>query len=171
MNSDRRIERSRSILYRAMFFMAAGIGGVLLIALTLLYQWQNFELRHQVSQTGFGLLDTLMENSKESINKGQRNSFQEVLNNFTKNPEVENVALYSRGGLMNYRSGLVTVGKPFAFENGKLVNPNQKFMMTLMVATSAKTGIFVTSMRRPLRENILQKARRLASLARHAITS
>ena len=126
MNSDRRIEHSQSILYRAMLFMAAGIGAVLVVALTLLYQWQTLELNHQVSQTGYGLLDTLMENSKESINKGQRNSFQEVLDNFTKNPEVESVALYSRTRLMNYKSGQVTIGKPFAIENGKLVNINQK---------------------------------------------
>lgn len=126
MNSDRRIERSQSILFRAMLFMALGIGGVLLVALTLLYQWQNYELRHQVAQTGEGLLDTLIENSKESINKGQRNSFQEVLDNITKNPEVESAALYSRMRMMNYKSGVVTVGKPFAIENGKFLNTNAK---------------------------------------------
>lgn len=126
MTSDHRIDRSQSILFRAMRFMALGIGGALLIALTLLYQWQNFELRHQVEQTGNGLLDTLIENSEESINKGQRNSFQEVLDNFTKNTEVEGAALYSRSRLMTYKSGQVTLGLPFAIENGKLLNINQK---------------------------------------------
>lgn len=126
MTSDHRIDRSQSILFRAMRFMALGIGGALLIALTLLYQWQNFELRHQVEQTGNGLLDTLIENSEESINKGQRNSFQEVLDNFTKNTEVEDAALYSRSRLMTYKSGQVTLGLPFAIENGKLLNINQK---------------------------------------------
>lgn len=109
-----------------MRYMALGIGGVLLVALTLLYQWQSYELRHQVAQTGNGLLDTLLENSKESINKGQRNSFQEVLDNFAKNTEVEGTALYSRSRLMTYKSGQVTLGLPFAIESGKLVNINQK---------------------------------------------
>ena len=124
MHSDRRIERSQSILFRAMLFMGLGIGAVLLVALTLLYQWQNFELQHQVEQSGKGILDTLIENSKESINKGQRNSFQQALDNITQNSEVESAALYSRIGMMIYKSGVVTVGKPFVHESGQFINPN-----------------------------------------------
>ena len=126
MSPSAQIARSNSILYRAILYLALGIGGVLLVTLTALYQWQAYELRRQVSQTGLGMLDTLIENSAESINKGQRNSFQEVLDNFAKNPEVERAALYSRTGLMNYQSGKVTVGKPFVLENGQFTNPNQK---------------------------------------------
>ena len=126
MNSDRRIERSQSILYRAMQFMALGIGGVLLVALTLLYQWQSYEVRQQVDETGYGMLGTLIENGREAINKGQRNSFQEVLDNLTKNPEVHSAAMYPRSRLMTYLSGQVTIGKPFVDEEGQIDNPNLK---------------------------------------------
>ena len=126
MNSDHRIERSQSILYRAMLYMALGIGGVLLVALTLLYQWQSYEVRQQVDETGYGVLGTLIENGREAINKGQRNSFQEVLDNLTKNTEVASAAMYPRSRLMTYRSGHVTVGKPFVDEEGEIDNPNLK---------------------------------------------
>ncbi|MDD2762066.1 MAG: methyl-accepting chemotaxis protein [Methylomonas sp.] len=124
MHSDKHIARSQSILFRAMLFMMLGIGAVLLVALTFLYQWQNYELQHLVEQSGEGILDTLIENSKESINKGQRNSFQQVLDNITQNSEVESAALYSRIGMMIYKSGVVTVGKPFVHQNEQFINPN-----------------------------------------------
>jgi methyl-accepting chemotaxis protein len=72
-------------------------------------------------------IKNLQTASEDSIAKGQRRTFQEVLDNFTKISGVKSASLYNSGGFMTYLSGYKTVGKPFVKkEDGSIFNPNDK---------------------------------------------
>ena len=65
--------------------------------------------------------------SRSSIEKGQRHSFQEIIDGLKMMEGVEDVFLMSRDGLMLYKDGEKTVGLPFVRKNGKFFNPNIKY--------------------------------------------
>lgn len=122
---ESRIHLTNSLLFRALLYLGVSVFIVSLLSIAIYYQRQNMLLEQRIVETGRGLLSTLVADSSESINKGQRQSFQHVIDNFSKIDEVDNAALYARSGLMTYKSGEVTVGKPFNHKNGLLFNPNR----------------------------------------------
>ena len=65
--------------------------------------------------------------SKSSIEKGQREPFQEVVNGLTKIEGVKEVYGFSADGFMMYKNNEVSVGLPFVRKNGKFFNPNVKY--------------------------------------------
>jgi len=65
--------------------------------------------------------------SRSSIEKGQRESFQEIVDGFKIMKGVEDVFLMTRDGFMVYKDGEKTVGLPFVRKDGKLFNPNIKY--------------------------------------------
>ena len=121
-----RIHLTNSLLFRALLYLGVSVCIVSLLSIAIYYQRQNMLLEQRIVETGHGLLSTLVADSSESINKGQRQSFQHVIDNFSKIDEVDNAALYARSGLMTYKSGEVTVGKPFNHKDGVLSNPNRE---------------------------------------------
>lgn len=123
-----RLHFSRSIVFRALLYLGVSVALVSVLTVGAFYQRQNAILEQRQRDAGNGFLSTLIEDTRESINKGQRQSFQHVINTFSQIDEVEEVALYSRFGLKNYRSGEVTVGKPFlhTHEGGGFYNPNRE---------------------------------------------
>jgi len=122
---ESRIHLTNSLLFRALLYLGVSVCIVSLLSIAIYYQRQNMLLEQRIVETGHGLLTTLVADSSESINKGQRQSFQHVIDNFSKIDEVDNAALYARSGLMTYKSGEVTVGKPFNHKDGVLANPNR----------------------------------------------
>jgi len=122
---ESRIHLTNSLLFRALLYLGVSVCIVSLLSIAIYYQRQNMLLEQRIVETGHGLLSTLVADSSESINKGQRQSFQHVIDNFSKIDEVDNAALYARSGLMTYKSGEVTVGKPFNHKDGVLANPNR----------------------------------------------
>lgn len=123
-----RLHFSRSLVFRALLYLGASVALVSLLTVGAFYQRHNQVLEQRQLDTGNGFLATLIEDTRESINKGQRQSFQHAIDNFAQIDEVTEVALYSRFGLMNYRSGEVTVGKPFirSGDDSALHNPNRE---------------------------------------------
>ncbi|WP_051321266.1 GGDEF domain-containing protein [Chrysiogenes arsenatis] len=113
-----------SITVRAVAYLCV-CGFTLFSASFFVYlQLQENMTEERLVLHGKSFLDMLLKNTEDSINKGQRNTFQRVIDSFTKVNEIESVAMYGRNGLMNYHSNYVTVGKPFILRDGVLENPN-----------------------------------------------
>lgn len=126
ITQGKKVALTRSLVFRALAWLGLGIATVSTLSLYAFYQHQNHQLEHKLITSGKELIAGLNKDTRESINKGQRNSFQHVLDNFSRMDEVTEVALYTRFGLMTYLSGEVTVGMPFVHENGTLHNPNRQ---------------------------------------------
>ncbi|AZV46270.1 hypothetical protein C3L23_02975 [Nautilia sp. PV-1] len=70
------------------------------------------------------VLSSYIKFSKDSIEKGQRKTFQEVVNAVKTIDGVEDVYAYSCDGFLKYKNNQVSVGLPFLKQNGKLINLN-----------------------------------------------
>ena len=117
---------SHSLVFRALVILTVGVVVVAVAAMAFFHHRQGVALEERLVEHGHSLLSSLIEDTRESINKGQRQSFQYALDNFAGIDEVELAALFSTVGMQNYRSGEVTVGKPFVRrDDGTLHNPNR----------------------------------------------
>ena len=120
-----RVQLTRSIVFRAATFLVVGIVVIAAASVLLYRQLQLQALEQKITEDGHAFLANLVSDTHESITKGQRWSFQQAIDNFAGIEEIREAALYSRAGLMIYKSGEVTVGKPFVHEEGKpFINPN-----------------------------------------------
>jgi methyl-accepting chemotaxis protein len=116
----------QSIVFRALLYLSVSIIAVSALSLVIFSHLQDKRLEKKILEQGYSYLDTFVEESKASIAKGQRGTFQEIVDNIAKIDEITETALYSNSGLMSYKSGVPTVGKPFAFdEKGRFINPNE----------------------------------------------
>ncbi len=98
-----------------------------LISLGALYYTQFKGLEKEVMKTGNGILSNYVEKAKDSIAKGQRKTFQRVIDDFKKIEGVVDINLYARHDLMTYQSGKKSIGMPFVHENNEFKNPNEKY--------------------------------------------
>jgi methyl-accepting chemotaxis protein len=115
----------RSIAFKTAFPIFVIIVVISVISVSTIYYLQSTKLQETIQASGHSLLDSFVHSSKDSIAKGQRKTFQNVLNNTASLKGVIESALYDREGLKLYKSGEVTVGKPFVHEeNGEFKNPN-----------------------------------------------
>ena len=73
------------------------------------------------------ILKSYITFSKSSIEKGQRHSFQEVIEGLKTIDGVKDVFASSRDGFMMYKIGEKSVGLPFVRKDGKFFNPNVKY--------------------------------------------
>jgi methyl-accepting chemotaxis protein len=116
----------QSIVFRALLYLSLSIMAVSALSLAIFSHLQDARLEKKVLEQGGSYLDTFIEESKASIAKGQRGTFQEIVDNIAKIDEITETALYSNAGLMVYKSGVPTLGIPFAFdEKGRFINPNE----------------------------------------------
>jgi|GEM_PF-5645146 len=114
-----------SILFRAIAILIVSVTCVAAISVTLFSYFQQQRAQKRIIEDGYSLLDTFIMESRDSIEKGQRQSFQKVMNSVASIKEVKETALYSNFGYMTYLSNNPTVGLPFAFDKeGQLINPN-----------------------------------------------
>jgi hypothetical protein len=95
------------------------------ISLVVLYNLEKATLEKKIKQRGEVALNDFRDSSHDSLEKGQRKTFQRVMDRIAQDKNIDYTALYSRSGLMTYRSEYKTVGKPFLHRNGSIVNPNQ----------------------------------------------
>jgi methyl-accepting chemotaxis protein len=121
-----RLHFRNSLVFRAVLFL--GVCIVLLAAMSVagVYYYERSQLEHKVLRAGSGFLDTFLNESRDSISKGQPRTFQAVMDSVAGIEELQETALYAPSGLMTYVSGQVTVGRPFVHEDGVLTNPNRE---------------------------------------------
>ena len=87
--------------------------------------YQKQMMDRTIREQGSGILSSYVSQTRDSIEKGQRKTFQLVMDNTAQLEGVTATTLYPREGLMNYRSGAVTVGLPFVHDqDGGFLNPN-----------------------------------------------
>ncbi len=117
----------RSIAFKTAFPIFVIIVIISVISVSTIYYLQSSKLQETIQSNGHALLESFVHSSRDSIAKGQRKTFQNVLNHTKSLKGVIESALYDREGLKLYKSGEVTVGKPFVHEeNGDFKNPNIK---------------------------------------------
>jgi methyl-accepting chemotaxis protein len=97
------------------------------ISLVVLYNIEKSTLENKIKQRGDTALNDFIDSSHDSLEKGQRKTFQRVMNRIAQDENVEYTALYTRGNFMTYKSGLVTVGLPFSHKDDIFKNPNEKW--------------------------------------------
>ncbi|MBK5963021.1 hypothetical protein CCR95_02660 [Thiocystis minor] len=117
-----RVAFGHSILFRTLIALFLGVVLVASVVLAVAWVYLEAQSRERAEHTGERLLGTLIQSTRESINKGQRQSFQRAIDDFTQLDGVIDVALFARFRQMVYRSGVVSVGLPFVHEQGRLVN-------------------------------------------------
>lgn len=120
------VRYTQSIVFKALLYLCLSIIGIALLTSLGFYVQQERTFKKNVVNEGLGYLSTLKSESNDSISKGQRDSFQRVLDSIATIDHVIYTALYTRNGLMTYRSGEVTVGKPFTQheQTRQLINNN-----------------------------------------------
>jgi methyl-accepting chemotaxis protein len=122
-----RVSMTKSLIFRSLAYLGTSIFLVSVLSIGIFYYFQQRIFKDKIVEDGYGYLSNLVKAASESISKGQRGAFQHVLDNMAKIEEVKESSLYSRFGLMTYKNGEPTVGKPFVFdEHGKFINPNKK---------------------------------------------
>ena len=92
----------------------------------ILYVYQQMQLNENLKKTGYSILNSLVTDTRHSLQKGERNTFQGVLDKISSIENVKSVSLYTPNRLMTYKSNEITVGLPFLKQNGKLINPNEE---------------------------------------------
>ncbi|MFH1019708.1 MAG: ATP-binding protein [Pseudomonadota bacterium] len=105
-NPDRVVPRFLLIAFSCLLLISV-VAGV------FFYYYQKQMMNRTIREQGRGILSSYVSQTRDSIEKGQRKTFQLVMDNIAQLEGVTATTLYPREGLMNYRSGTVTVGLPF----------------------------------------------------------
>jgi len=106
--------------------VAAVIITASLVFMLILYTYQEMQLQENLKETGYSILNSLITDTRHSLQKGERNTFQGVLDKIGSLENVENVSLFTTNKMMTYKSNEISVGFPFLKQNGTLINPNEK---------------------------------------------
>lgn len=109
-----------SVLFRTLAALTIGVVLVAVIVLGAAWVYLDSHSKDRADHAGEGLMTTLIRNTHESINKGQRESFQRAIDDFAELDGVTDVALFARFKQMVYRAGEVSVGLPFVQQDGVL---------------------------------------------------
>lgn len=102
-------------------FLLTAFSCLLLISVVagfIFHYYQKQMMNRSIRDQGSGILSSYVSQTRDSIEKGQRKTFQLVMDNIAQLEGVTATTLYPREGLMNYRSGTVTVGLPFVHDQG-----------------------------------------------------
>ena len=109
-------------------FAAALVVSIILlsiISMNVVYFQAKDNLEDKIVNRGKSMMNNYIKNSHDSIAKGQRKTFQRVMDAMADVEGVGETMLYARSGLLTYLSGHKTVGKPFLQRKGEpLKNPN-----------------------------------------------
>ena len=108
-NPDRVVPRFLLIAFSCLLLISV-VAGV------IFYYYQKQMMNRTISEQGQGILSSYVSQTRDSIEKGQRKTFQLVMDNIAQLKGVTASTLYPREGLMNYRSGTVTVGLPLVHD-------------------------------------------------------
>lgn len=118
----------QTLVFRALLYLAVSIAILASLSITAVYFYQHAELENKVLAAGRAYLNSFVNESRDSIVKGQARTFQGVMDNIALIDEIKETALYAPSGLMTYLSDQDTVGLPFVHDavSGAFGNPNQK---------------------------------------------
>ncbi|MCX5877122.1 MAG: ATP-binding protein [Deltaproteobacteria bacterium] len=108
-NPDRVIPRFLLIAFSCLLLISVVAGFIF-------YYYQKQMMNRSIRDQGSGILSSYVSQTRDSIEKGQRKTFQLVMDNIAQLEGVTATTLYPREGLMNYRSGTVTVGLPLVHD-------------------------------------------------------
>ena len=127
MEFKNRFQRFRdSILFQISITLGSIAIIISVLATSLIYYIQGNDIEKNELHLGYSYLSAFIELSKHSISKGQKQSFQAVIDDLAKIDDITKTAVFARGKYMTYKSGEVTVGKPFVVgDSGNLINPNK----------------------------------------------
>ena len=118
----------KSSLFIKMIVIPIVILIIIIIAILIyLNIYANNLVEKKVNDYAYKMIQLYEIFSRSSIEKGQRESFQEIVDGIKIMKGVEDVFLMTRDGFMVYKDGEKTVGLPFVRKNGKLFNPNIKY--------------------------------------------
>ena len=118
--------------FKSKLFLKLIIVPVILVSLALvgivsfLHHYAKSLTKNESNHYVKSVMNTYVTFSKSSVEKGQRKTFESVVNAISRLDYVTGVYAYSRDGFMKYKNGEVTVGLPFVKKNGKFYNPNVK---------------------------------------------
>lgn len=99
-----------------------------LFSIVGIYFYQKMALESAIKSNGNSLMNNFILTSHDSIAKGQRKTFQDVMNNTAKIEGVMSTKLYLRNKLLAYKNDEKTVGLPFVIQGEEFINPNiQKY--------------------------------------------
>lgn len=115
-----------SILFQIGITLGSIAFVISVLATLLIYYIQGNDIEKNEISVGNSYLSTFIELSKHSILKGQKQSFQVVINDMAKIDDITEIAVYSRGKYMTYQSGRKIGGLPFVIgESDKITNQNK----------------------------------------------
>ena len=120
------MNRFHSISFKLAFPLFLAVVLVSVISVVSISYLQFNQLSKDIAQSGHAILESFEKSTRDSLAKGQRRTFQDIMNNTASLDGVLETALYNREGLQLYRSQEVTVGKPFVHKEGKFENPNKE---------------------------------------------
>lgn len=92
----------------------------------VLYLFQRQQVNENIKESGHSILNALVADTRHSLQKGERNSFQSVLDKISILENIKDVSLYTTDKLLTYRANEMSVGLPFLKHGDKLINPNEK---------------------------------------------
>jgi hypothetical protein len=98
----------QTLIFRAVLYLAISIVILATLSITVVYFHERTQLENRVLEAGQSLLDSYVNESWDSIAKGQARSFQDVMDNVALIDEIKETALYAPSGLMTYQSGQST---------------------------------------------------------------
>ncbi|MFA6192766.1 MAG: methyl-accepting chemotaxis protein [Sulfurimonas sp.] len=117
---------SESILFKLSFPLVFSVLVISIISITVNYYLQKSKLEEMIEDKGSAILQNYVVSSRDSLERGQRKTFQAAMDNIALLDGVKETVLYASSGLMNYKSKEVTVGKPFVHKDDKYYNPNKE---------------------------------------------
>ncbi len=126
MNSEA-VALGQSIVFRSLAILLVSVLAVSALSLFSFAYYQQQRGEEKIIEEGYSLLNTFLLESEDSIEKGQRQSFQRIMDSVAAIEEVKETSVFNKSGFLTYLSGHPTVGLPFAFDTeNQLINPNLK---------------------------------------------
>jgi methyl-accepting chemotaxis protein len=121
-------EFMKSALFFKLIVIPIVLLGTAIVAIMIYLQTYGNKIVEKSAKTYTDkILKSYVIFSKSSIEKGQRFSFQEVIDGMKTLEGVKNVYAFSADGFMMYKDGEKSVGLPFVKKKNKFFNPNNKF--------------------------------------------
>jgi len=90
----------------------------------VLYIYQTAQTNENIKEEGYSLLNGLISDTRRSLQKGERSTFQDIINKTSQKDDITSISLYTANKLMTYKSNHITVGLPFLKIDNKFENPN-----------------------------------------------
>ncbi len=95
-----KVKLKNSIIFRTILYLGLSTIAISIVSIFGGYLYNSYTLNKKMIDNGYSLLNTFVEETKDSISKGQRKTFQRDMDSIAKIDVVKETALYSIAGLM-----------------------------------------------------------------------